>query len=317
MDSIAAPVKDIQFPTITVCRDENKPPDNWALIELIFNNLAFECEDSTYYGLPSCNDTTNIRNDIKFLIETVSRMIRGLMNQPEFQDNTFNVWSSDTVKLVEKVAVSLTNGDIKLRDFTNLPNRYFGVKTAMEPILRAIVNETEVDYWLFYNYYATEAPPINCSSSQCQDNLKSAWTTVQTLSEVTSVQQNLPFGSFICGFLPHLYDTFCEDCFPKESFFSFAANQSPPNCALMQEDQFFHGKFSSISKYFGFDKAISLYDVPAIMSTTNTMSYGMVKRSQSFSYTWCQKNMSVDSSDVCYMAWKHYSEMPMPNGTFH
>ena len=316
MDSIAAPVNDIQFPTITVCQDENKPPDNWALLEMLFNSLSFECSDSSYYGLPTCDSTTNIRNDFKFLIEKTSTAINELMKEVEFSDKSLSSTLGNVRELVEKVAVSLTNGEVDLEDFGNLLNMYFGIRTKLEPILKNVINDTEEDYLVFYNYYATEAPPINCTSSQCQDNLNSAWTIVQTLSEVTSVQEHLSFGSFLSGFLPQLYDEFCEDCFPKDSF-SFVTNNSPPNCALTKEDNFLHHMFASISKNFGFDEAISLYDIPAIMSTTKKMTYGIVKKSQSFSYTWCQRNMSVDNSDICYMAWKRYSEIPKPNGTFY
>ena len=84
MDSIAAPVIDIQFPTITVCQDENKPPDNWAPLELLLNNLAFECnENDIYPHLPSCNKTTKIREDFKFLIELVSRSIKAMMQKED------------------------------------------------------------------------------------------------------------------------------------------------------------------------------------------------------------------------------------------
>ena len=195
MDSIAAPVQDIQYPTITVCQDENKPPDNWALLELIFNNFAFECEYSTYYGLPPCNSTSKIRSDFKFLIETVLSMIRGLMKQPEFRGNSFSVLSGDVEELVEKIAVSLTNGEVKFGDLSNLPNMYFGVKSDLETILKQTINETDDEYIGFYFYYATQEPPINCTSKQCQEYLGSAWSIVQTLAEVTLVQPNLPFGS--------------------------------------------------------------------------------------------------------------------------
>ena len=47
MDSIAAPIEDIQFPTVTVCQDEFKEPDNWAAIEAILNNVAFRrCKEN-------------------------------------------------------------------------------------------------------------------------------------------------------------------------------------------------------------------------------------------------------------------------------
>lgn len=38
LDTIVAPIEDIQFPTVTVCPDETTDPDNWALIETILNN---------------------------------------------------------------------------------------------------------------------------------------------------------------------------------------------------------------------------------------------------------------------------------------
>ena len=43
VDSIAAPIDQIQFPTVTICQDEYKRPDNWAFIETILDNVAFEC----------------------------------------------------------------------------------------------------------------------------------------------------------------------------------------------------------------------------------------------------------------------------------
>ena len=35
LDSIAAPIEDIQFPTVTVCENEVTPPDSLAPIEVI------------------------------------------------------------------------------------------------------------------------------------------------------------------------------------------------------------------------------------------------------------------------------------------
>jgi hypothetical protein len=53
LDSIAAPINLIQFPTVTVCMEKNSPPDNWAFTETILNVIAFEC--STYlFALPTC-----------------------------------------------------------------------------------------------------------------------------------------------------------------------------------------------------------------------------------------------------------------------
>ena len=37
MDSIAAPINDIQFPTVTVCQNGHRQPDRWAYLETVLN----------------------------------------------------------------------------------------------------------------------------------------------------------------------------------------------------------------------------------------------------------------------------------------
>ena len=73
LDSIAAPVTSIQFPTVTVCQEEFKKKDNWAILENILNFVAFECADDLEdpevaysYKLASCNETLKVRQDFQF-----------------------------------------------------------------------------------------------------------------------------------------------------------------------------------------------------------------------------------------------------------
>ena len=40
LETINAPIEDLQFPTVTVC--DQKPADNWGPIEKVLNSLAFE-----------------------------------------------------------------------------------------------------------------------------------------------------------------------------------------------------------------------------------------------------------------------------------
>ena len=41
LKSIATPIQEVQFPTITVCPHEDTPPDNWSFLEKFLNALAF------------------------------------------------------------------------------------------------------------------------------------------------------------------------------------------------------------------------------------------------------------------------------------
>ena len=37
LDSIAVPIEEVQFPTVTVCPNPESPPDNWSYLEKILN----------------------------------------------------------------------------------------------------------------------------------------------------------------------------------------------------------------------------------------------------------------------------------------
>ena len=78
MESIAAPIEDIQFPTVTVCQDEFKEPDNWAAIEAILNNVAFTCKENprSWDKVMPCEATEKVRNDFQFLINSVVEIFK-------------------------------------------------------------------------------------------------------------------------------------------------------------------------------------------------------------------------------------------------
>ena len=68
LDSIAAPINSIQFPTVTVCTDD-EPSDNWAFLDKILDPLAFSCtkskSDFDYYKIiENCNETEILRNGV-------------------------------------------------------------------------------------------------------------------------------------------------------------------------------------------------------------------------------------------------------------
>ena len=80
LESISAPIDEIQFPTVTVC--DEKPPDNWGLLEKVLNLLAFECSILT----PNCTESTKeIRNDFEFLISSFVEEYKKLLDSIDFK----------------------------------------------------------------------------------------------------------------------------------------------------------------------------------------------------------------------------------------
>ena len=48
LDSISHPIQNVQFPTVTVCPNEQKAPDNWSFMEKYLNAIAFSGSNIEY-----------------------------------------------------------------------------------------------------------------------------------------------------------------------------------------------------------------------------------------------------------------------------
>ena len=106
VDSIAAPIDSIQFPTVTICHDEKRQPDNWAFLETIFNSMHFECITSAYtrhnrdgteywhLPLPYCNTTEKVREDFRFLVKGLAEQYKGWL----FNDGM--KWNYDDMTII-------------------------------------------------------------------------------------------------------------------------------------------------------------------------------------------------------------------------
>ena len=64
LDSITAPIDDVQFPTITVCSADQ--PNTWAFLENVLNNVAVECDNDK-----DCMNTNQLRQDFQYIFESI------------------------------------------------------------------------------------------------------------------------------------------------------------------------------------------------------------------------------------------------------
>ena len=92
LDTIAAPINNIQFPTVTVCADTKEPPDNWAFLENLLDFLDFNCRSS----LGSCNDTETLQKKFEFLMKNVFELFA------KYEDN-YGQKITDRQKLKQKL----------------------------------------------------------------------------------------------------------------------------------------------------------------------------------------------------------------------
>lgn len=105
LESISSPIDNIQFPTITVCKDETtEQPDNWAYLEKVLNTLSFSCDYPTIeIHFNDCPFSEKLRHDFDFLIEEVVNVFDKWIqkNYKSFQ-GIEHLLKHSTGKLVEK-----------------------------------------------------------------------------------------------------------------------------------------------------------------------------------------------------------------------
>ena len=80
VDSLENPLKDIEFPAITICPDFE--PDHTALTELVFNLFEYNCD----LGNNNCED---IRQDFKSVVKFVSDEMRSIIDEVQFEKGSY------------------------------------------------------------------------------------------------------------------------------------------------------------------------------------------------------------------------------------
>ena len=81
VDSLENPLKDIEFPAITICPDFK--PDHAALTELLFNLFEYNCD----LGNDNCE---NIRQDFKNTGDRVFEEIKLIIDKVQFEKKSHN-----------------------------------------------------------------------------------------------------------------------------------------------------------------------------------------------------------------------------------
>ena len=159
------------MPTVTVCQDQTKLPDNWALIETILNPLAFQCsndskgsapgawhiykEEEGRRNVPSCKTVMNIQEDFIAVTKKATQRIKELVKDPRLQD--LSIYSDSysyksNLDLLDDLAIALTKGELKSEDLDSLPERYFGHSNEVLPIFKALIGTDEDYYFPLFGY---------------------------------------------------------------------------------------------------------------------------------------------------------------------
>ena len=348
LDSIAAPIHKIQFPTVTVCRDEYRQPNHWAFLETVLNYLAFQCGINEHLNelyhksslrdpiIPKCTDIQNIRKDFDFVSKTIEKEVKAwaykkqldeipLLKELPFrtkkdsdEDTSFHSALEYNASMLE-IADMITKNEIQLGDVRNWPHKYFAHFETVQEIMNDNTGEAEYDYYydLFSSWGTKEH--VNCSSNDCQTNLKSVQKVIRSLQSLVAIDPILSFGSFLATFTPLL-----RKKAQNEQYFSldFAGTLPQYNlCPTMgDEEVFMHNLFKSMAKSLGFkdDEATSLLEIPSIMAKLSDKKFSDNKEMPTgilSAFTRCSIDDKESRGNIatCMGKWETFSENPYGN----
>ena len=280
LETISAPIEEIQFPTVTVC--DNKPPDNWGPLEKVLNSPDFECSNPT----SNCTELSKqIRKDFEFLVVSLLETYIELLNKTNyktlieaamFKDEIEHYNTSGIIDIVSEVLKEGHYEDLKNLAFHKFAN---GSRTLLvcptrgnydcldcmdrldlEPCYSIITMEIKS---LFQANYTTSDTFLDCTSEICRYYQEHA---ARILILLRWTRHGVPFGSFITQFI-HLnnFKSFgsCRhdlcDCYTEMLI----------NCTKLNENEKkLHEYFALLSKSFGFNESelLSLYELPGMLA---------------------------------------------------
>ena len=110
IDSIDRPLKEIQFPSLTICHEKYFKPDTWALTEIVFNNFDWVNDEK-------------LREDFQPLFDQIFDEMFELILRNNFTDKSYNLVAK--IKQ-DKILTMINKNQTSLEEITQLGRNSFG-----------------------------------------------------------------------------------------------------------------------------------------------------------------------------------------------
>ncbi len=281
LDSIATPIKEIQFPTVTVCPEMLTLPDNWALPEIILNAIPFECYTN---GYPPCNATFQARKDFGIILEQLAEHLK---KQVVLNDKMGMPFTKISDGMVLQSACFLKENNLSVANFTDKFIENFGRQSSLQDFLWEIIGDYD--------------------NSSCCDQDNQFCDDVRTQLIVgdlfLSTNINMPLGRLLMHFVNL---TSSAQTFDHTKGFQDLTRLGSDWCSKLGVfDWMLHDIFSQWSKDLGLSRTVSLFELPAMLALVDVSRWQTV--TQLFPFGLCSHNIDIQESQViCWDLWLKY-----------
>ena len=299
LETIAAPISDVQFPTVTVCNNQlENPPDNWGMLENVMNLMPFWCSNNE-----TCNKAKDIREDIRFLTKHVMDVfLDWLLHEENLEQSSRILKDPTSIKERQQIRSRLyelvQNGDFDMEKLKESPVDYF--QKPFDIIMKDIGIEEK-----------------SLSSINCTNTCLKIRAISDLIYDMKFSTLPLRLGSFLRNFLPFIqYDSLHPS---KEIDLSMCKvwqwTCKANICKFKKEESRLHSMFENISLLMGFKEKFSLYELPGLLGFLEKR-FTPSKFHQIFMYQRCQRYPFVSKSDLekCVNVWNGFNYNIMRNG---
>ena len=293
LDSIAAPIKDIQFPTVTACLDQ--PPDNWAFLENVLDSLAFDCEQEDYVAskFEHCNDTDDLRNDFKFLVEALaaiyhqlpyefgkSTIPKGLFAYYDHYGTDENVNLNGLLKFIKNITADGNISSLQLREMV--------VDSFSKGLISSNIYEMLGGDGNLKTFNSNACGETCMMGAECKNVF-----LIKLIHEFTSTKQS--FGSVVRNYMHLDSESFSSTNTHQDIEDKFSMRQYDDFCkVLSKNEKMMHEYLTNISKLVGFNESelISSFDIPGIFGNSKNLNEASWPplMPQTFLYSKCKEH---------------------------
>ena len=322
--TITSPIDELQFPTVTVCSEDQ--PSNWAFLENVLNFLAFECDSEE-----ECDETQALRKDFKYLIKSFVNVFGDYLYHVDYNDTMGLIISKEQMlykikeyqETMHAVLIKTENKSLTKYELTSLISEYFlkdnyGFKQLGDLLNNPKSFSNGGDGFVGYSEGLMEYICIT-SKTECYENV-----AVLKLFYQLVVRSKAKFGTFLKNYV-HLekFTSLNSKMKTDEVFKKYEAYSNLDICKLLMiKEKELHNLFKRMAVGIGFNasEAVSLYDLPAMLSSSILETSFPLAISEVFLFSLCEDHQSrvndpndggltkqkFDKGESCIEKWYQY-----------
>ena len=308
LDSIATPIQEVQFPTVTVCVNEEVPPDNWSYLEKFLNSLAFSGNSSL---------SAQIRSDV---IDGIVTRLLEKMEKKYRSAKDLAVWRINEAELSTKyhrtlvdTAELICNKNFSLSDLrSTIVQNFMTNDNYFTDILQKLfdgkVDLNEADYGLLY---------AKCKTKCCENFLglhgNDFFHGIMNSGYFLYSQASIGLGTFLANFANMSIDDKSKgkewSTFNLESTIKFDTTFEADKCdKISTVDILLHKFFEDLALFIGFSKnePVSLFDVPSMLGIKEDMAdIKTTTIKEAILYSQCNRGTLISAFHSCYSEFWH------------